>query len=93
MEPPMQERYVAPHRGVMILVFGIVGLVFCGIFAILAWIFGNADIAEMNAGRMDATGRGMTDAGRILGMIACIIWIVGVLIGFLVMVVGGVASM
>ena len=24
-EPPMQEQYLTPHRGVMILVFGILG--------------------------------------------------------------------
>jgi hypothetical protein len=88
----MQGRHLAPHRGVMILVFGILGLVVCVIFGILAWIFGNADIAEMDAGRMDPSGRGMTSAGRVLGMIACILAIVGVIIAFLVMVVGGVAA-
>jgi len=93
MEPPMQERHLAPHRGVMILVFGILGLVVCVIFGILAWIFGNADLAEMDAGRMDPTGRGMTSAGRVLGMVACILAVVGVVIVVLVMVVGGVRSM
>ena len=92
IEPPMQEQHLAPHRGVMILVFGILGVVVCLIFGILAWIFGNADLAEMNAGRMDPTGRGMTSAGRILGMISCIFTIVVVLIWVLVLVVGGVAS-
>jgi len=92
MEPPMQEQHLAPHRGVMILVFGILGLVVCIIFGILAWIFGNADIAEMDAGRMDPTGRGMTSAGRVLGMVACILAIVGVVIAVLVMAVGGVAA-
>jgi hypothetical protein len=88
----MQERHLAPHRGVMILVFGILGLVVCIIFGILAWIFGNADLAEMNAGRMDPSGRGLTSAGRILGMIACILAIVGVAIWILVLVAGGLAA-
>lgn len=89
-QPPMQERYLTPHRGVMILVFGILGIVFCGIFALMAWIMGNTDLAEMDAGRMDPSGRDLTNVGRILGMIVCILWIAGVL-GLLVLMVGGVA--
>jgi hypothetical protein len=88
----MEERYLAPHRGVMILVFGILGLVACGIFGLLAWIFGNADLAEMDAGRMDPSGRDLTNVGRILGMIVCLLWIVGLIVGFMVVVVGGVAA-
>jgi len=92
MEPPMQGQPLAPHRGVMILVFGILGFVVCIIFGILAWVFGNADLAEMDAGRMDPSGRGMTSAGRILGMIACILTVVVVLIWILVLVAGGLAA-
>ena len=44
---------VKPHRGGMILAFGIVGIVCCIIFAILAWVMGNGDLKEMAAGRMD----------------------------------------
>jgi hypothetical protein len=88
----MQGQHLAPHRGVMILVFGILGLVVCIIFGILAWIFGNADLAEMDAGRMDPSGRGLTSAGRILGMIACILAIIGVAIWVLVLVAGGIAA-
>ena len=59
-----------PHRGVLILVLGILSFVFCGIFtAIPAWIMGNNDLREMDAGAMDIAGRGLTNAGRILGMI------------------------
>ena len=80
-----------PHRGTLILVLGILGLVMCGIFtAIPAWIMGNSDIKQMDVGTMDPTGRGMTNAGRILGMIGSILFIVGavivitlVLLGFL----------
>ena len=70
-----------PHRGVLILVFGLLGLVVCLIFGILAWVWGNTDLKEMDAGRMDASGRGMTSAGRILGMVSVILTIIGVLLG------------
>jgi hypothetical protein len=81
-----------PHRGGMILAFGIIGLVCCIIFAILAWVMGNGDLKEMAAGRMDRTGEGMTKAGKILGMIGCLLQIVGFVIWLLMVVVFGAAS-
>jgi hypothetical protein len=59
------------HRGVLILVFGILGIVFCPIFGIFAWIWGNEDMPKFKSGRMEADGEGMTQAGRVLGIIAC----------------------
>lgn len=59
-----------PHRGVLILVFGILSFVVCPFFGIAAWVMGNSDLQEMATGRMDVTGRDMTRAGRICGMIA-----------------------
>ena len=59
-----------PHRGVLILVFGILGLVVCQLFGIAAWLMGNTDLEEMSVGRMDPSGRDLTKAGRICGMVA-----------------------
>jgi hypothetical protein len=59
-----------PHRGVLILVFGILGLVVCQFFGIAAWVMGTNDLQEMNYGRMDRSGRDLTKAGRICGIIA-----------------------
>ena len=39
-----------PHRGTLILVLGILGLVVCGPLAIVAWIMGAGDLKEMDAG-------------------------------------------
>jgi hypothetical protein len=73
-----------PHRGVLILVLGILSFVLCGIFtAIPAWVMGSADLKEMDAGMMDPAGRGMTGAGRILGIIICILFAVGVVLAVL----------
>jgi hypothetical protein len=60
-----------PHRGTMVLVFGILGLVCCipFVFSILAWVFGDNDLKEMAAGRMDPSGEGLTKAGKIMGII------------------------
>jgi hypothetical protein len=63
------DKNMKPHRGVMILVFGILGLVFCQFFGIAAWVMGNSDLQEMDNGWMDPTGRDLTKAGRICGMV------------------------
>jgi len=82
-----------PHRGVMILVFGILGLVLCQLFAIAAWVMGNNDLKEIRAGRMDPEGEQLTNIGRILGMVGTIILLVGVVIWCLLMILGGGAAL
>lgn len=83
---------VRPHRGVMILVFGILGLVCCIIFGILAWVMGGSDLREMNAGRMDPSGRGLTQAGKICGIISVALQIVGIVIWIIVVAIGAAAG-
>ena len=80
-----QPQGLKPHRGGMILAFGIVGLLCCIIFAILAWVMGGGDLKEMAAGRMDRAGEGMTKAGWILGIIGVCLGILSIL-GILVAV-------
>ena len=56
---------------------------------------GNGDLKAMDAGAMDPSGRGLTNAGRICGMIATILMIIGVLVVvalFGLGVIGAVAS-
>ncbi len=83
----LRRRDLMPHRGALIMVLGILGLVIglstgVGfIMGVIAWILGNSDLREMRAGRMDREGEGMTQAGRICGMIATIFAIIsGVLL-------------
>lgn len=76
--PPAPVVPAKPHRGTMILVFGILGLVFSGLgcclfglpLGIAAWVMGNHDLAEMDAGRMDPSGRGTTQAAKVCGIIS-----------------------
>ncbi len=79
-QPAGQGMQVKPHRGVLILVFGILTFVCsCFIFGILAWVMGSKDLKEMDAGRMDPEGRGLTNAGKILGMIGTFLSIIGLI--------------
>ena len=72
-----------PHRGTLILVMGILGLVCCVILGIVAWVMGSADLREMDMGRMDPSGRGLTQAGKICGIVSVALAAVGAVIGIL----------
>ena len=77
------------HRGILILILGILSVTICGPAGIAAWIMGNSDLKEMDAGTMDPSGRGTTNAGRICGIIGTCLFLIGVVIGVILMVVGG----
>ena len=49
--------------------------------AIIAWVSANSDLREMDAGRMDSTGRSETQTGKTLGMIAVAIPVLFLLLG------------
>ena len=87
--PPPSTR---PHRGVLILVFGILGLVLCFPFGIAAWIMGSNDLNEIRAGRIDPTGEGLTQAGRICGIVATALAAVGLIFFVLMLVFGAFAG-
>ena len=71
---------LAAHRAGLILGLAIAGLataVFfgCPVFSIMAWVMGGSDLREMDAGRMDPSGRDTTRVGQLTGMIVSLIWI------------------
>ncbi len=75
---PSRRRNLAPHRGDMIQLMGI--LAFIPVFGLpfilgpIAWIMGRSDLKEMDAGRMDPAGRDATQTGKTCGKLAVIIW-------------------
>jgi hypothetical protein len=54
---------------------------------------GKNDLREMDAGLMDPAGRGLTQAGKICGMISVILALVVLAIWLLVALLGGGAAM
>jgi hypothetical protein len=71
-----------PHRGGLVLVFGVLGIVMgCPVFSAIAWILGSRDLREIRQGRMDRQGEGITLVGMILGMIVSLLWLVFGFIG------------
>ena len=53
---------------------------------------GNGDLREIDAGTMDPAGRTMTQAGRICGIIACILMILSVVVGAVLLAMGVLSS-
>ena len=55
-----------PHRGILILILGILSLVLCWFFTgIPARIMGESDLDKIEAGHMNPEGKGLTMAGMI----------------------------
>lgn len=61
-----------PARGGLVLGLAIAGLLCCSPLSIVAFILGSRDLKEIDAGRMDPSGRGMTNIGRIIGLVGII---------------------
>jgi hypothetical protein len=79
-------------NGTTILVLGILSLAFCGLIGPVAWVMGNTAIKEMDARpELNFTNRGNVVAGRICGMIATGILVLGIL-GFIVVIGAGIAA-
>jgi ribosomal protein S27E len=79
-----------PHRGLLILALGILGLGVCPPFGALgpvAWILGNSDLQAMRAGRMDPAGTAFTHVGLICGVVGTLLS--AIIYGILALVIFG----
>lgn len=77
--PPPSASGLKPHRGATVLTLGILALVLSGcapvsvVLGIIAINMGGNDLRAMDLNHMDADGRGLTQAGRICGIIGVIL--------------------
>jgi hypothetical protein len=69
-----------PHRGVLILVLGILSLMVCGVLGIFAWMMGKRDLELIRSGQMDKEGEPLTKVGYILGIVGTILFILQLLL-------------
>lgn len=69
-----------PHRGPMCLVLGILSIVLCAILGPVAIGVSGKDLSAMDSGEMDPSGRGLTEAGRILGIIGSVLLVIQILV-------------
>ena len=78
-----------PHpQGTTILVLGILSLVICGMLGPVAWVMGNNALAEIDQYPSAYSNRGSVQAGRICGIIATVLMIVGVILFILLAAAG-----
>ncbi len=81
--PDFSEPPQVRHHGTLILILGIMGFMTGGVAGVLAWVMGDIDLRQMNAGLMDSAGMNRTEYGRILGIISVIINVAAIVIYFL----------
>lgn len=67
-------------NAIIALVCGIGAFVICGLGAIPAIIFGNRALAEIDASGGTQDGRGMAQAGKIIGWVAIAMWAIGIVL-------------
>ena len=79
----MSGAILQQHRGFMILVLGIMSIICCNLLGIAAWLMANEDLARMDRGQMDSSGRGLTQAGKICGIIALGFFALGIVLQIL----------
>jgi hypothetical protein len=66
---------VAPHRGQLMMMLGILSLFVAPlILAPITWLLARNDLKEMDEGRMDPAGRPETSTGRLCAMISTFTW-------------------
>jgi hypothetical protein len=99
--PPQPGQYAYPvgpprpnsSNAVTALILGILGLVMCGPFtAIPALILGRKATREIDASQGQLEGRGMAQAGFILGIVGTAVGVVALLIVVVVFVFGAMIS-
>lgn len=82
------QYYQEDSQATTILVLGILSLVVCQILGPIAWVMGNNELAGIDAGRRPPQNRGTAQAGRILGIIATVLMLIGVVFLFVFLVIG-----
>ncbi len=91
--PYAQPGYgVNPHEGraTTVLILGILGLVFCGFLAPVAWVMGNG--VKRDSEMAGFAEPGTNKAGRICGMIGSALIILGVVAFIVLIAVGAFAG-
>lgn len=74
------QPYPESSQATTVLVLGILSLVVCGVLGPVAWSMGNTELKAIDAGRRPPENRGTANAGRILGIIATVLLIIGVVV-------------
>lgn len=90
---------VRPHRGVLLLVFGILGVmsvscILLGVLGIFAWVMGKRDLDLIRRGQMDKEGESLTKTGYILGIVGTILFLLQAMfwVAYIIFIVAMIAT-
>ncbi|MEK6269639.1 MAG: hypothetical protein N2B57_02680 [Planctomycetales bacterium] len=79
-----------PEGGVSIFVIGLLGMLLCQVLGIIAWVQGNTYMQKCR--NLGVEPEGIAVAGRILGMISSILFIIGLVGIFIALIIPAVGS-
>lgn len=71
----------------MVLTLGILGIVLCPVCAVIALVMGKNDLRAIDGRTMDPSGRGLTLAGWVLGIIGSVLLALSLLLVLLYLVI------
>jgi hypothetical protein len=86
--PPNEPSRRNAEGAIPALILGIIGLVFCPLVAPFAWYLGRKAERLVDASNGGLTGRGEATAGKILGIVACVLMILGIVLLIVLLAVG-----
>jgi|SRR5690625_1425551 len=88
--PGAQGGYPQNHpSATTILVLAILGIVLCAPLGVVAWVMGNKALKEIDSSGLVYANRGTVQAGRIIGIIATVFLIIGIVLGIVAILGGG----
>jgi hypothetical protein len=89
MSFPQASAYPEESQATTILVLGILSFV-CSCFplGIAAWVLGNRELQAIDAGMRNPANRGTANAGRIIGIVATFLGLIGFVIVIFVLFFG-----
>ncbi len=84
--PPQTYRNphanLPPHRGEMVLILGLLGLLVCPLLGIAPVVMASRDLPLIDSGRMNPSGRGLVVAGKVLGWVSIVLVLLQLVILF-----------
>jgi hypothetical protein len=90
--PPYGAAQTRADGAIPALVLGIIGLVFCPLCAPFAWVLGRRAEQQVDASGGILAGRGEATAGKILGIISCVLSALFILLFIALIGVGATVS-
>ena len=77
--PPPPMQYAQDHpRATLSLILGILSVVLCQLISPFAWVIGKRTVNEIDASQGQLSGRGLAQAGYILGIVGTVLLVLGI---------------